>query len=543
MLNALNNVLTTVRTSLSGNSFSLEDIPGFPVDEYTKNLTRYKEKLSWYLGDALDVETVLSASTSGKPGKKIELYPVRINPITGACLKHASALFGEVQFDARPIVPPRVVPDPDNDKEKKLATFATTRLNHLWWENMGRSMMMENGILSQIMGGCVFKISHTAWDTWRVAGRLRIERTSPAHFVGIPSDGDPWRLSEAWFVYPVTPINARRYGVNVDEGEEAWYIEHWTKDYYTIQINGRNIVYNNSMIADYVPGGQNPYGFVPSVYIPHIRAGSFYGQDLIENLEGIVKERNLRMADAGDKVSADTHDYAVFKNTNSTPPLVDLAANLKGFNLGKQPQMSGNDREPDMEMLTRNSGSQGAVELSDNLHAEFRRAAFLPAVADGEDEGSQRSAATLLARMWPLISHTTMERIFWDDGLNWINTMALKMLNTHGYAGITKDHLGMRIRNEWYPPVPKDRQQLVDELVNRAASNIGSLEHLMQMTGDIEDPADELQKIIEWQDMQAERMAKFAVNTTTNEQGDQKDKKSQSGEPKKPSRPARRKEE
>jgi len=43
---------------------------------------------------------------------------------------------------------------------------------------------------------------------------------------------------------------------------------------------------------------------------------------------------------------------------------------------------------------------------------QYRRDTSTPAVADGEDEGSQRSAATPDHRMWPLVSHINTERVF-----------------------------------------------------------------------------------------------------------------------------------
>lgn len=507
---AFTNVLTTISTSLSASTFKLEDVSGFPYEEYQKNLSKYREDLSWFLGTALDIETQ-STTASGKLGKATPLYPVKINPLMGACLKHAAALFGDVQFDARPLVPVRFVTQDKSQKEA--AMHATEQINLLWWENFGRSQMMENGIISQIYGGCVFQLTNSPWEERWKNIPIRISRVLPSNFVGIPISGDPYRLDEAWFVYPVTHMAARRFGVNVDEDDEPWWIEHWTRDFFTIQINGRNVTYDNALKKDFQPGGVNPYGFVPSFYIPHIRVGSFYGQNLIDGLEGLVKERNLRIADAGDSVNAATHDIATYKNVpRGVPEKHDLLPGLVGLNLGNRPQIgTGGDQDPDMKMLERRSDPAGhATELSDNLHEEWRRAAFLPAVAEGEDEGSQRSGATLLARMWPLIAHITQERIFWDDGLSWGHSMALRMMMQHGYGGITDQHIKLRSRNEWAPAVPKDREQLVNEINTRSAGDIGSPQHLMEMTGDIEDPEEELELILEWKKRLAEQAAEIA---------------------------------
>jgi len=71
--------------------------------------------------------------------------------------------------------------------------------------------------------------------------------------------------------------------------------------------------------------------------------------------------------------------------------------------------------------------------MIDNVHellAHFRREVSVPAVAYGEDEGSQRSSLTLVTRMWPLVSHVKMERSFWTTGLHVLNNMILKMNGT-----------------------------------------------------------------------------------------------------------------
>ncbi len=57
-------------------------------------------------------------------------------------------------------------------------------------------------------------------------------------------------------------------------------------------------------------------------------------------------------------------------------------------------------------------------------------------------------------------------------------------------GGISEDHLDMRVRQEWAPILPKDREQFINELTNRVSVNLGSLEHLLEMTGDVEDVDD-----------------------------------------------------
>ncbi len=75
----------------------------FPYAEYSENVSRYKEAVSWFTGDALE--------PPNDTDKKSEPYPIRINPINGTVLKNGYALFCEFSNDSRPLVIPRMVLD------------------------------------------------------------------------------------------------------------------------------------------------------------------------------------------------------------------------------------------------------------------------------------------------------------------------------------------------------------------------------------------------------------------------------------------------
>ncbi len=460
----------------------------FPYAEYSENVTRYREAVSWFTGDAL--------KPPENTDQKTEPYPIRINPINGTCLKHGYALFGEFSNDSRPLVIPRMVLD-EPAKQRESARAAEKILNFLWWESFGRSLLLENGITSQIFGGCVFYIRYVPWEKGR---RLpfRIERMNPDCFMGTPVYGDPYRLQEAWVVKNIRPVDARAYGVDVPEGSPAYWVERWDQEKYKITINDQPISYSRNGVA-MKSEGENPWdGIVPMVYIPHIRAGNFYGQNNIDHIIGIVKEMNLRFADFGDAVNSDAHSAVAVRNTQGTPRIARLANGMEVVDLGSAVGITGNEPDPDILEVRKAMASVPMNTMLESLYNQYRRDAAHPAVADGEDEGSQRSAATLVARMWPLTSHINMERINWTGGLDWLTVMALRMMKIKNVGGITEDHLDMRVRQEWAPILPKDREQFINELTNRMTSNLGSPEHLLEMTGDVEDVDDEMRKIKEW---------------------------------------------
>lgn len=470
--------------------FSLQEVSGFPYDEYQKNLARYDELWSFFSG------TILDESVEVESNKEVDLYPVRVNPLVAAAYKHVYTLFGEIDLNDRSPVFPRIVPEKKTAAEKELAREAEDVLYRTWWENNSHSMMIENAIISQVFGGCVFRLRWDPTNPLRTIP-IAIETFHPANFVGIPDGNDMWSLSEAWLVRAISPNEAVNLGVTIDDNSTAWLIEHITKQKIDVMINNEpaTIQFNDDRVG---LSTDNPFGFVPVVYIPHLRVFGFYGDSMISNLKGIVKELNLRIADYGDAVNTDAHTYVGMRNVSGTPVVVPLAANLNAINLQGTPALTGTEREPDLFDIREPSASAAMQDLYDVLYDQFRRDAYLPAIADGEDEGSQRSGLTLAMRMWPLVSHTNIERLFWTSGLNLLNRMILQMLLNKNSSGISIKHATLRIRQQWYPPLPRDREQQVEEAVARMQASLGSPEHLIEMLGDVEDPIEEVVKILDF---------------------------------------------
>jgi hypothetical protein len=488
---AFQSVLTTGVASF--NLSNLKD-SGFPLVEYSENVRRYKEAVNWFTGESLE-------PAEGN-NKNSEPYPIRINPINGTCLKHGYALFGETGNDSRPLVVPRMVLD-DPKTQRESARQAEKTLNFLWWESFGRTLLLENGITSQIYGGCVFYIRYVPWEKGRRIP-FRLERLNPDCFLGTPVYGDPYRLQEGWVIKSIRPKDAATYGVEIKETEPAYWIEKWDQDKYKITINDKLISYKKNDV-EMKGEGDNPWdGMVPMVYIPHIRAGNFYGQNNIDNLKGIVKEINLRFADFGDAVNSDAHSAVATRNTQGIPKIIHLSNGMEAIDLGSAVGITGNEPDPDILEVRKAMASAPMDTMIQALYDQYRRDAAHPAVADGEDEGSQRSAATLVARMWPLTSHINMERINWTGGLDWLTVMALRMMKLKGAGKITEDHLDMRVTQVWAPILPKDREQFINELTNRVSANLGSLEHLLEMTGDVEDVDEEITKIKAWKKYDAD---------------------------------------
>ena len=474
--------------------FSLTSIDDFPHSEYATNLSRYEELDTWYSGSALEVYL-------DTPKNEVEKYPIRVNPLRGAALKHTHALFGEFPDEvdgplAQPTVKMRDGSTTDRTEEIESALF------NMWAENHGAALQIEAGIDSQIYGGTIIRLAFSP-QGFELDTKILLEKILPSEFIGIPYASNPWMLKEAWLIRKITRKEAEEYGV-VIHGETGYYIEHWRTDTYEITINDVGLAWMIGSDA-YMVGGNNPFGVVPFVYIPHLRHKGFYGDTLFTDAaKGLTREINSRLADAGDAVSDDTHSMGIMKNVRGNPTVIEPVKGMRFLNIGSNQTFVSGEGQPDVIFPNNTKLSDPALQLTRILYDMLRREIYVPAVADGEDEGSQRSALTLTTRMWPLVSHTKQERAFWATGIRILHRIALIMWNKKKMFGITPDETYLRLSTKWYPILPRDRENLMTEIATRAANKIGSRGHLMSLAGDIENIPQELEDIKKEQVFEAE---------------------------------------
>ena len=476
-----------ITESFSMGSYGLASLDGFPYEEWSRRKSEYEEKERWFTGQALNDQPELAAE-----GKKADLYPMRINPLISTVLKHAYILFGEVEDDGRPLVWPKLIAKGD---DKSFAEEAEETLNTLWWENSARALMSSNAIISQIYGGCIFKAISAPWEKWRSIP-IKIERVNPKNFVGYPDGSNPFRLSEAWFVREISGKEAKRWGyTKADPDLSYWYAEHWMPDSYEITINGQPAKFIEADGKEHELSGENPWGFVPGVYIPHVRVVNFYGANTFDHLKGYVKEMNRVIGDYGDAVNDDAHPIIAIRDVQGSVQMKRVNAWLETVDLGSSPNITGGERPPDMFEVRNTRASVAMQKLYDEVYAQYRRDSFVPAVADGEDEGSQRSALTLATRFWPLTSHAGLERRYWTSGMDVFQSMLLSMMAERGI--LDERHLGMRMKQKWAPMLPRDREADVAEWQLRSQAHLGSIEHILELSGDVEDTSEERENIIQ----------------------------------------------
>ena len=419
-------------------------------------------------------------------------YPLKLNIFNMPCLLHAGFLFGEVKDGNDPLVTAVVEPwGRDSSKEQRdTAVKLTDIINRVWYENSGRALQQEAGLISQILGGCVFGAAYD--PSLEAEGRLpvRIDHVMPEYFFPVPASNQYWQLLEAIICFEITKLQAKLM-YKVEAGiNNALYQEHWKPDSYEITVDGQVINWNGHSLQGTPIGRRVPY-----VYIPHMRAGEFYGISLLAGKDEIAKEINERYADVGDIVSENARALPTVRNAKKISTrrlsygvtLLDLGQGIPGMDA------------PDITYPSGIQTNQSTVNWAMELLTIARTEAYTPPVVFGTDEGSQRSALTLALRMMPLLVHIRQERTLWTSGLNQLGRTILLICAEKGIGGVTHQDLrNIRIWQEGAPIMPRDHDQLVNELILRLNAGLVSPESALDRLGDVRDTETELNLIKAW---------------------------------------------
>lgn len=497
---------------------SLEKIEGFPATEFARLEKIYQELEDWYNGEELTEQQQSSEGT-------IDTYPTQYNPIPDAVEKHVSMLFGHFDIQDTPIVRPIAVPLTKDKAAKDTALELQKLFDTIFYENNANALFLDNGMNSQIYGGCIFKIlcePSEDLDPMHTTA-IRISNPHPRYFVAIPSGTDFWDLQEVWIVRPVSVLEAKTlYGIVYDSSENkndndiTWLVEYASKTKLRTTID--NKVVTRTIGSEKVRLDQsNPYGVVPYIYIPHTRKGKFYGESMITGTIGLVKEMNLRLSDYGDAVSSDSHttivvsgqsDYRIEEAQKVSPRVKAIKIKLTGMGATGTVKES----NPDVFQLQQTAHTSMG-ELVDKLMDLFAKTVHIPPVAYGTDEGSQRSSATLVLRMWPLISHAQLERVYWTVGLNRICKIIVRMLSIKFPNKYTKFNK-IKIKQDWAPYLPKDREEIINEANVRYAAKMTSFQKIQELLGDVEDPEEEYKLVMEAQKEMMKLTKEFAPKPT-----------------------------
>lgn len=439
--------------------------------------------------------------------KPIPLYPIKIGLLKQICRIHNSVLWGEVR-DHTSLVKTRIKPRPDfltgeiSDPDKKLGATMGRLVSFVWEQSNGSATLWECGLMNQFLGGSYLQLVYDPEADTPVP--LFVRSVRPDHVLPVPNPRDPWELLEAFIVYRINPASARAlYGVESPKNASyVTYVEHWTKTSYSILIDGKPVSetkrvngFDVQQTYDALP---NPFGFVPLVYIPRTREGSFFGDAITGDISGLIAEYNSRMADAGDQV-AQAADVEWFgKNLSKDPVPRRFGKGKMLSDLGTQnPATKG---EPNVWAENMSPPTQPTLDFNTMILSQIDRESGVSPVAYGIDEGSQRSGTTLQIRMLPTISIARAQRTHWHTGLSVIERMILRALIRlrllpSNIAFAENDIKRMVITHIWAAFIPRDEAEATNRIATLRPINAMSEHRSVEMQSDVDDVEEELERI------------------------------------------------
>jgi len=492
-----------------------ENLPqNFPFTVWNEQARRYIQYWDYFDGTVWEEMIEVPPDQDGEPTLK---YPLQLNPIKTLAFKQSYVILGEVSDNPGPMIPCRIEPRTfnvsiDDEQEtdealKKQAMQIEEFVNRVWIENNGRALQTENVLVQQPMGGCWFRMIET--DDPEIPTGIRIENVIPDFVFATHDSGRPDNLLEVFMCYRVPAREAQlKYGYVSDNNSglnQPLYVEHWTKKAVSIYMNGEILDWEG-VHWDEV---EHDWGRIPFFYIPRERAGGFYGYSIVDDLKGLAREINARLADMGDVIAENAHRVWFVRNVGPTVRTRNVGGKTM-IDLGTQAPGVSNLPEAFMQDPPDIPTTLG--DYPEVLHEQFGRDGFLPAVAEGKDEGSQRSALTLAFRMWPLTSKARAIRTYWTNALNRMNRTIAEM-------GIKRKQLKVPVTVldevqwlcEWSPMIPRDREQLVNEAVLAVSTGFMAPLTAIRILGQVTDPIAEYEAIREHKEWESELQAQNAM--------------------------------
>lgn len=415
------------------------------------------------------------------------LYPLKINLFKAITEALAFALWGTWDDD---LISFRVKPKERGGKPsehgKEYAQYTQRLLNDIWRYN-DQNVLLASAAMSQMTYGGVYL--RTTWDA--AAERVRIEALPADMCFPVWDPADVNNLVALVLAYKVNKKAATEvYGLSTTyPGDSILIIEEWTLTTHKMWAGNTNIL-----------NVENPYGFIPFEYIPTRRAlRGFYGIPPGDAIMGIQDQINMRLADIGDYLNYNAHPIRWIRNYRGDPKKDLPIGPDQLWNLGKSPDPR---TQTEVGTLKPQPIPDGTFKHMDSIMSLLQDVAHVPPVAMGRDEGSQRSALTLVVRMWPLVQSVKYARIFWDQGFRRLNSKNLRIISLFGKP--SEKVTGHVLSNEWASVAPKDRKELVDEVIRRVDSSLMSPKRALEALGE-EDVDAEMERIKAWLDYYKEQ--------------------------------------
>jgi len=426
-----------------------------PAEEWLARFQQYAVWHRYYAGLVLEdrVEGV---------DKPPLMYPVKMNVTKLMCHTQADALWGEWEDRLFTVELAPLWADQFNETQVQQADKLRRIFHHIMDRSAIESKAWQIGLDSQRFGGGVLRVARSKTHPFGV----RLDRVPVRMFYPVWNPDDLDDLLEVYIAFEISARAAElKYGVKTNR-DVVMRVEHWDTMNYTNWIDGKKI---DSL------SGYHGWGIVPFVYFPRQRSDSFFGDALTPDLMGPQDEINMRVGDVGDALNTNTHPirygYNLPKNIND-PAKFPFAPNAL-WDLGL---VLPGQEPPKIELME----AAHAVSPQTSEHIKFvldwgRHAANSPPVVFGEDEGSQRSGATLTIRMWPLTRSVRRTRAHYKPCVRRLTDIIMRVadreISSVLGSGVRKLYTESQLNTNFAPILPRERTEIVSEVVARLSTN------------------------------------------------------------------------
>jgi len=499
-------------------------------------MNRYPTWRSLYDGTAL--EETISTTQDPNNDKPVYRWPVRFNLISSYCQLHAGMLWGHGRSgsDSNDLFHVRIDPHiPGGPRPLvELAPKLEDVLNFFWLKNA--HVLRSSSVIQQWAGGCVIKVAWRPTDRRAVYG-IVLEIIQPEHFFPIwnPVNYDELYAAKIKFTvskavalakYNLTEKELDKFG----DRDKIPVEEYWDSREYYIKVGDTG---EGGAIARDDEGrplrGPNPFihprtktGVIPVHYIPRIRTGGFMGESLAYRLEGIQEEMNKTLADYGDALTRGAHPAMGISDYTGPGTKKDIIAIPRhgALNMG----------------ITRAGGTQAKVhefplpqvppqtgEFLERLHGMSEAVAGLTPAARGVNQGRESGLAIAL-QMLPTTNLVDWERAHVTQslaGAGGINdTLMAIWWSRRGRStavdsvlpslGTSESIFDLQQTIEYYPVIPRDRLDVINEVVQLSTNPSVAPQEWLKRLGDIDDLDEAWEDLKEYMMFVAEKEAAVA---------------------------------
>lgn len=508
---------------------------------YMKN---YPEWRGLFDGTALE-ETISDTSDPTATSNPLR-WPVQVNIINQYCILHAGFLWGRGRtgstddiFTVRvgTKVPGRPGPEATEASEKYQDIL------QYFWSHQAHTLR-HNGAIQQWAGGCVLKAAWNPWSMSSVYG-ITLETIQPEYFYPI---WDPTNFTELFAVKvkfgvskeaAIAKYGATKEQLNHFNDDDAIPVEeYWDRFTYYIMLGKRHpedkgIVAKHPTTGEPMQG-ENPWnhpmrggGIIPIVYIPRIRTDAFLGDSLAYHLKGVQNELNKTLADYGDALTRGAHPSFGISDYNG-PSKRDRVIEIPrhgALNMGDtKPGMTA----PKVHEFPLPQVPGQTTEYVERLLAISESKAALTPAARGLAQG-QKSSITMAMEMLPTTNLVDWQRSHWSAGIvgpggldEVIGVILYNKKNLYPLVpGVDSTMLGLPQTADFRPVVPRDKAEIIDEVVRLATVNAVPPREWLKRLGDLANVDDTLDELIGYLTFMAEKEAAVAgraiqVSTPTN---------------------------